>query len=82
MHSIYISSFYIIFFQAPRTEAVSIIGSLLSLPVAMIKLPMLQPNGPDIVTMTCPEAKVILLLHIILITIDNFKLILVILCLF
>ncbi|XP_018351376.1 PREDICTED: probable Rho GTPase-activating protein CG5521 isoform X5 [Trachymyrmex septentrionalis] len=43
--------------EAPRTEAVSIIGSLLSLPVAMIKLPMLQPNGPDIVTMTCPEAK-------------------------
>lgn len=26
----------------------------------MIKLPMLQPNGPDIVTMTCPEAKVII----------------------
>ncbi|KMQ98304.1 gtpase-activating rap ran-gap domain-like 1 protein [Lasius niger] len=43
--------------EAPRTEAVSIIGSLLSLPVATVKLPMLQPNGPDIVTMTCPEAK-------------------------
>ncbi|RLU22901.1 hypothetical protein DMN91_005179 [Ooceraea biroi] len=43
--------------EAPRTEAVSIIGSLLSLPAAMIKLPMLQPNGPDIATMTCPEAK-------------------------
>lgn len=41
-------------------EAVSIIGSLLSLPVSMTRLPMLQPNGPDIVTMTCPEAKVIL----------------------
>jgi hypothetical protein len=26
----------------------------------MIKLPMLQPNGPDIATMTCPEAKVML----------------------
>ncbi|XP_011868828.1 PREDICTED: probable Rho GTPase-activating protein CG5521 isoform X6 [Vollenhovia emeryi] len=43
--------------EAPRMEAVSIIGSLLSLPVAMTRLPMLQPNGPDIVTMTCPEAK-------------------------
>ncbi|XP_050465782.1 probable Rho GTPase-activating protein CG5521 isoform X8 [Cataglyphis hispanica] len=43
--------------EAPRTEAVSIIGSLLSLPAAIVKLPMLQPNGPDIVTMTCPEAK-------------------------
>ncbi|XP_029168215.1 probable Rho GTPase-activating protein CG5521 isoform X8 [Nylanderia fulva] len=43
--------------EAPRREAVSIIGSLLSLPVSTVKLPMLQPNGPDIVTMTCPEAK-------------------------
>ncbi|XP_014469000.1 PREDICTED: probable Rho GTPase-activating protein CG5521 isoform X4 [Dinoponera quadriceps] len=43
--------------EAPRTEAVSIIGSLLSLPAAMFKLPMLQPKGPDIITMTCPEAK-------------------------
>ncbi|XP_070513115.1 probable Rho GTPase-activating protein CG5521 isoform X5 [Cardiocondyla obscurior] len=43
--------------EAPRMEAVSIIGSLLSLPVTMTRLPMLQPNGPDIVTMTCPEAK-------------------------
>ncbi|XP_029671888.1 ral GTPase-activating protein subunit alpha-1 [Formica exsecta] len=43
--------------EAPRTEAVSIIGSLLSLPAATVKLPMLQPNGPDIGTMTCPEAK-------------------------
>ncbi|KAL6448716.1 hypothetical protein ACFW04_000500 [Cataglyphis niger] len=43
--------------EAPRTEAVSIIGSLLSLPAAIVKLPMLQPNGSDIVTMTCPEAK-------------------------
>ncbi|XP_077268633.1 putative Rho GTPase-activating protein CG5521 isoform X2 [Temnothorax americanus] len=43
--------------EAPRMEAVSIIGSLLSLPVAVTRLPVLQPNGPDIVTMTCPEAK-------------------------
>lgn len=41
-------------------EAVSIIGSLLSLPLATTRLPMLQPNGPDIITMTCPEAKVTL----------------------
>ncbi|CAL7949772.1 unnamed protein product [Xylocopa violacea] len=43
--------------EAPRTEAVSIIGSLLSLPVTTVKLPVLQPNATDIVTITCPEAK-------------------------
>ncbi|KZC06326.1 Ral GTPase-activating protein subunit alpha-2 [Dufourea novaeangliae] len=42
---------------APRTEAVSIIGSLLSLPVTAVKLPVLQPTATDIVTMTCPDAK-------------------------
>ncbi|XP_076233840.1 putative Rho GTPase-activating protein CG5521 isoform X7 [Calliopsis andreniformis] len=44
--------------EAPRTEAVSIIGSLLSLPATTIKLPVLQPTATDIVTMTCPDAKV------------------------
>ncbi|XP_015587095.1 ral GTPase-activating protein subunit alpha-1 isoform X3 [Cephus cinctus] len=43
--------------QAPRTEAVSILGSLLSLPATMAKLPVLQPNNSEIVTMTCPDAK-------------------------
>ncbi|XP_076766885.1 putative Rho GTPase-activating protein CG5521 isoform X2 [Xylocopa sonorina] len=43
--------------EAPRTEAVSIIGSLLSLPVTTVKFPVLQPNATDIVTITCPEAK-------------------------
>ncbi|XP_017891337.1 ral GTPase-activating protein subunit alpha-1 isoform X7 [Ceratina calcarata] len=43
--------------EAPRTEAVSIIGSLLSLPATTTKLPVLQPTGSDIVTMTCPDAK-------------------------
>ncbi|XP_031364331.1 ral GTPase-activating protein subunit alpha-1 isoform X1 [Apis dorsata] len=43
--------------EAPRTEAVSIIGSLLSLPATTIKLPVLQPTAADIVTMTCPDAK-------------------------
>ncbi|KAG7202596.1 hypothetical protein KM043_009788 [Ampulex compressa] len=43
--------------QAPRMEAVSIIGSLLSLPATTSKLPVLQPNSGDIVTMTCPDAK-------------------------
>ncbi|XP_076392338.1 putative Rho GTPase-activating protein CG5521 isoform X9 [Megachile rotundata] len=42
---------------APRTEAVSIIGSLLSLPATTIKLPVLQPTSTDIVTMKCPDAK-------------------------
>ncbi|XP_076637499.1 putative Rho GTPase-activating protein CG5521 isoform X6 [Colletes latitarsis] len=43
--------------EAPRTEAVSIIGSLLSLPATTIKLPVLQPTPTDILTMTCPDAK-------------------------
>ncbi|XP_076666780.1 putative Rho GTPase-activating protein CG5521 isoform X8 [Andrena cerasifolii] len=43
--------------EAPRTEAVSIIGSLLSLPATTIKLPVLQPTAADIVTRTCPDAK-------------------------
>ncbi|XP_012254870.2 probable Rho GTPase-activating protein CG5521 isoform X5 [Athalia rosae] len=43
--------------EAPRTEAVSILGSLLSLPTTVAKLPVLQPNGNDIVTVTCPDAK-------------------------
>ncbi|XP_066587129.1 probable Rho GTPase-activating protein CG5521 isoform X2 [Prorops nasuta] len=43
--------------KAPRTEAVSIIGSFLSLPIITSKLPVLQPNGKDIGTMPCPDAK-------------------------
>nr|XP_046485435.1 probable Rho GTPase-activating protein CG5521 [Neodiprion pinetum] len=43
--------------EAPRTEAVSILGSLLSLPATVAKLPVLQPSGSDIVTVTCPDAK-------------------------
>ncbi|XP_035724570.1 probable Rho GTPase-activating protein CG5521 isoform X8 [Vespa mandarinia] len=43
--------------EAPRTEAVSIIGSLLSLPATIAKLPVLQPNGSDILTIVCPDAK-------------------------
>ncbi|XP_017795998.1 PREDICTED: ral GTPase-activating protein subunit alpha-1 [Habropoda laboriosa] len=43
--------------EAPRSEAVSIIGSLLSLPTTAVKLPVLQPTATDIVTMTCPDAK-------------------------
>ncbi|OAD60384.1 hypothetical protein WN48_05683 [Eufriesea mexicana] len=43
--------------EAPRTEAVSIIGSLLSLPATTVKLPVFQPNASDIATMTCPDAK-------------------------
>lgn len=44
--------------NAPRTEAVSILGSLLTLPATMAKLPVLQPtNNNDIATMPCPDAK-------------------------
>lgn len=44
--------------EAPRTEAVSILGSLLSLPMTMAKLPVLQPNESQIATTSCPYAKV------------------------
>ncbi|XP_034941098.1 probable Rho GTPase-activating protein CG5521 isoform X3 [Chelonus insularis] len=47
--------------EAPRTEAVSILGSLLSLPVAQGKLPVLQPNGSNIETITCPDTKELIL---------------------
>ncbi|XP_043271577.1 probable Rho GTPase-activating protein CG5521 isoform X3 [Venturia canescens] len=44
--------------DAPRTEAVSVLGSLLTLPATMAKLPVLQPtNNNDISTMPCPDAK-------------------------
>ncbi|XP_012275924.1 ral GTPase-activating protein subunit alpha-1 isoform X2 [Orussus abietinus] len=43
--------------EAPRTEAVSILGSLLSLPSTVTKLPVLQPNGTDVSTITCPDIK-------------------------
>ncbi|XP_051158588.1 probable Rho GTPase-activating protein CG5521 isoform X3 [Leptopilina boulardi] len=43
--------------EAPRTEAVSILGSLLSLPSTASKLPVLQPDRTDILTTTCPFAK-------------------------
>ncbi|KAK0164383.1 hypothetical protein PV328_003019 [Microctonus aethiopoides] len=46
---------------APRTEAVSILGSLLSLPIAMGKLPVLQPNGTNIETTSCPDVKELIL---------------------
>lgn len=46
------------FIKAPRTEAVSILGSLLSLPSTASKLPVLQPDRTEILTTTCPFAKV------------------------
>lgn len=39
-------------------EAVSILGSLLSLPVINVNTRVLQPNEAEIVTTTCPYAKV------------------------
>ncbi|XP_057337065.1 ral GTPase-activating protein subunit alpha-1 isoform X2 [Microplitis mediator] len=47
--------------EAPRTEAVSILGSLLSLPIVLEKLPVLKENGSDIETSTCPEANQLIL---------------------
>ncbi|XP_032455562.1 probable Rho GTPase-activating protein CG5521 isoform X2 [Nasonia vitripennis] len=43
--------------EAPRMEAVSILGSLLSLPVINVNTRVLQPNEAEIVTTTCPYAK-------------------------
>ncbi|XP_011503584.1 PREDICTED: ral GTPase-activating protein subunit alpha-1 [Ceratosolen solmsi marchali] len=43
--------------QAPRMEAVSILGSLLSLPTTNANTIVLQPNESEIVTTTCPYAK-------------------------
>ncbi|XP_044599551.1 ral GTPase-activating protein subunit alpha-1 isoform X3 [Cotesia glomerata] len=47
--------------DAPRIEAVSILGSLLSLPIVLEKLPVLKKNGSDIETTTCPEANELIL---------------------
>lgn len=47
--------------DAPRIEAVSILGSLLSLPIVLEKLPVLKENGSDIETTTCPEANELIL---------------------
>lgn len=44
--------------DAPRMEAVSILGSLLSLPTTNMNTRVLQPNEAEIVTTTCPYAKV------------------------
>ncbi|KAJ8670226.1 hypothetical protein QAD02_001485 [Eretmocerus hayati] len=43
--------------EAPRMEAVSILGSLLSLPITTSNTKVLQPNESDLVTTTCPYAK-------------------------
>ncbi|XP_011301901.1 probable Rho GTPase-activating protein CG5521 isoform X2 [Fopius arisanus] len=43
--------------EAPRTEAVSILGSLLSLPISGGKFPVFQPNSNEIETIMCPDAK-------------------------
>ncbi|CAB0040590.1 unnamed protein product [Trichogramma brassicae] len=43
--------------NSPRAEAVSILGSLLSLPTTNATTRVLQPNEADIVTTTCPYAK-------------------------
>ncbi|XP_044013466.1 ral GTPase-activating protein subunit alpha-1 isoform X2 [Aphidius gifuensis] len=47
--------------NAPRTEAISILGSLISLPMSTGKLPVLQPNGPDIETIICPDVRELIL---------------------
>ncbi|XP_014218628.1 ral GTPase-activating protein subunit alpha-1 isoform X2 [Copidosoma floridanum] len=43
--------------NAPRAEAVSILGSLLSLPITNSNTRVLQPNEADLATTTCPYAK-------------------------
>ncbi|XP_015110729.1 probable Rho GTPase-activating protein CG5521 isoform X8 [Diachasma alloeum] len=47
--------------EAPRTEAVSILGSLLSLPISAGNFPVFQPNASEIETIMCPDAKELIL---------------------
>ncbi|XP_063984657.1 probable Rho GTPase-activating protein CG5521 isoform X4 [Diachasmimorpha longicaudata] len=47
--------------EAPRTEAVSILGSLLSLPISAGNFPVFQPNACEIETIMCPDAKELIL---------------------
>jgi len=44
--------------QAPRAEAVSILGSLLSFPSNLTKVPYLKPDCHQFVITYCPDIKV------------------------
>lgn len=48
-------------FQCPRTEAVTFLASLLSLPESLLDAPMLQPYAQQYTTVMCPDLKVCLM---------------------
>ncbi|XP_071963778.1 ral GTPase-activating protein subunit alpha-2-like [Antedon mediterranea] len=43
--------------DAPRTEAISLIGSLVCFPNLFCEIPLLQPSSKEISTMTCGDVK-------------------------
>ena len=45
-------------FQAPRVEAMSILGSLLCFPNHLQELPVLQPKSGELSIMMCSDVKV------------------------
>lgn len=47
--------------NAPRTEAISILGSLLSLPISSENFTVLKPNDENIETIICPDIKELIL---------------------
>lgn len=48
----------LLIFQCPRTEAVTFLASLLSLPETLLNAPMLQPYAQQYTTLLCPDLKV------------------------
>lgn len=49
-------------FQCPRTEAVTFLASLLSLPESLLNAPMVQPYPRHYTTISCPDLKVDIIL--------------------
>lgn len=49
---------FFLLFQAPRAEAVSILGSLLSFPSNLTKVPYLEPDCQQFKITYCPDIKV------------------------
>lgn len=52
--------FYPSVFQTPRTEAMSLLGSLLSFPSTFFQLPVLQPTAKELTSRPASDAKVFL----------------------
>lgn len=50
--------FYIFIYQAPRAEAVSILGTLLCFSTNLTKVPYLKPDCHQFIITYCPDIKV------------------------